>query len=77
VANNGSTTLNGWTVGMTLAGGQAISSLWGGVNSAATGAITVKNAPYNGTLGANATTTFGFVATGSATPPGSVTCVSP
>ncbi|WP_433088653.1 cellulose binding domain-containing protein [Dactylosporangium sp. CA-052675] len=78
VANNGSTTLNGWTVRMTLAGDQAISSLWGGVNTASTGSITVRNASYNGTLGANATTTFGFVATGSSTAsPGNVTCASP
>ncbi|GGM72712.1 cellulose binding domain-containing protein [Dactylosporangium sucinum] len=77
VANNGSTTLNGWTVRMTLAGGQAISSLWNGVNTGTTGNVTVRNASYNGTLGANATTTFGFVATGSATPPGNITCASP
>nr|BFE55517.1 hypothetical protein GCM10020063_000430 [Dactylosporangium thailandense] len=78
VANNGSTTLNGWTVRMTLAGDQAISSLWGGVNTASTGSITVRNASYNAALGANATTTFGFVATGSSTTsPGNVTCASP
>ncbi|MER7282015.1 cellulose binding domain-containing protein [Dactylosporangium sp. NPDC000244] len=78
VANNGSTTLNGWTVRMTLAGDQAISSLWGGVNNASTGSITVRNASYNAALGANATTTFGFVATGSSTTsPGNVTCASP
>jgi len=78
VANNGSTTLNGWTVRLTLAAGQAISSLWSGVNTGTTGNVTVRNADYNGTLTANATTTFGFVATGSSsTPPGNVTCVSP
>ncbi|WP_426513664.1 cellulose binding domain-containing protein [Dactylosporangium sp. McL0621] len=78
IANNGSTALNGWTVRLTLTGDQAISSLWGGVNTASTGNITVRNANYNGTVGANATTTFGFVATGSsAAPPGNVTCASP
>jgi poly(3-hydroxybutyrate) depolymerase len=78
VANNGSTTLNGWTVRLTLASGQTISSLWGGVNTGTSGSITVRNANYNGTLAANATTTFGFVATGgSSTPPGNVSCASP
>lgn len=77
VANNGSTTLNGWTVRMTLTGGQAINSLWNGVNTGTTGNVTVRNAPYNAVLGAGATTIFGFVATGSATPPGGVTCASP
>ncbi|MCG5470600.1 cellulose binding domain-containing protein [Micromonospora sp. LAH09] len=78
VANPTATTLNGWTVGLTLAGGQAISSLWGGANTGTTGSVTVRNAAYNGTVGANASTTFGFTATGDgATPPGNVTCTSP
>jgi poly(3-hydroxybutyrate) depolymerase len=77
VANNTATTINGWTVGLTLAGGQAISSLWSGTNTGTTGNVTVRNAAYNGTLGANASTTFGFTATGDgATPPGNVTCTS-
>ncbi|WP_328849322.1 cellulose binding domain-containing protein [Micromonospora zamorensis] len=78
VANPTATTLNGWTVGLTLAGGQAISSLWSGTNTGTTGSVTVRNAAYNGTLGANASTTFGFTATGDgATPPSNVTCTSP
>ncbi|GII25985.1 hypothetical protein Pme01_55820 [Planosporangium mesophilum] len=78
VANNGSTTLNGWTVRMTLASGQTISSLWNGTNTGTTGEVTVKNAAYNGTLAANASTTFGFTATGSsATPPSNISCTSP
>ncbi|TQJ20152.1 poly(3-hydroxybutyrate) depolymerase [Micromonospora sp. A202] len=78
VANPTATTLNGWTVGLTLAGGQAISSLWGGTNTGTTGSVTVRNAAYNGTLGAKASTTFGFTATGDgATPPSNVTCTSP
>ncbi|MET8198539.1 cellulose binding domain-containing protein [Micromonospora taraxaci] len=77
VANNTATTINGWTVGLTLAGGQAISSLWSGINTGTTGNVTVRNAAYNGTLGSNASTTFGFTATGDgATPPGNVTCTS-
>jgi len=78
VANNGSTTLNGWTVRLTLTGNQAISSIWNGVNTGTSGNVTVRNAAYNAVLGANATTTFGFVATGStAAPPGNLTCASP
>ncbi|MGC4804608.1 cellulose binding domain-containing protein [Micromonospora sp. DT233] len=78
VANGTPATINGWTVRLTLAGGQAVSSLWGGVNTGTTGEVTVRNAPYNGTLGANASTTFGFTATGNgATPPGNLTCTSP
>jgi hypothetical protein len=33
------------------------------------GAVSVRNAAYNGTLGANASTSFGFVVNGSPEPP--------
>ncbi|MEV7987406.1 cellulose binding domain-containing protein [Micromonospora sp. NPDC085948] len=78
VANTAAATVNGWTVGLTLASGQAISSLWSGTNTGTTGTVTVRNAAYNGTLAPNASTTFGFTATGNgATPPGTITCTSP
>ena len=78
VANNGATTLNGWTVRLTLASGQAISSLWNGVNTGTSGSVSVRNADYNGTVGANGSTTFGFTATGNgATAPSGVSCTSP
>jgi len=63
---------------MTLGSNQAISSLWNGVNSAATGAVTVRNAAYNGTLAAGASTTFGFTTNGSNTAaPTGFSCSSP
>ncbi|GAA1828739.1 M4 family metallopeptidase [Luedemannella flava] len=77
VANNGSTTLNGWTVTLGLASGQSISSLWSGVNSGTSGTVAVKNAAYNGTLTGGASTTFGFTANGSSASTPSVTCASP
>ncbi|MGW4822584.1 glucuronyl esterase domain-containing protein [Streptomyces sp. NPDC004227] len=78
IRNNGTSTLNGWTVGMTLGSGQSISSLWDGVNTGTSGSVTVRNSPYNGTLAANGTATFGFTATGNSTPaPGNITCKSP
>ncbi|MER5897017.1 cellulose binding domain-containing protein [Streptomyces sp. NPDC001876] len=73
--NSSSTALSGWTVGMTLAAGQSISSLWNGVNTGTSGSVTVRNAPWSGTTAPNGTTTFGFTATGSpTTAPGSLTC---
>jgi endo-1,4-beta-xylanase len=78
VANNGSTTLNGWTVHLTLAGGQTIVNVWNGVNTGTSGTVTVRNAAYNGTLGANASTNFGFIANASTnTAPGNISCTSP
>ncbi|MFF0311207.1 cellulose binding domain-containing protein [Streptosporangium sp. NPDC004379] len=78
VGNPGSSPLNGWTVKMTLAGGQTITSLWNGVNTGTGGTVTVRNAPYNGTVPGNGSATFGFTANGngSAAPTG-VTCTSP
>ncbi|MFD4953564.1 cellulose binding domain-containing protein [Streptomyces sp. NPDC058451] len=78
VRNSGTSTLNGWTVGLNLASGQSISSLWDGVNTGTSGTVTVRNSSYNGTLAANGTATFGFTATGNSTPaPGNPTCKSP
>ena len=78
VANNGSATLSGWTVQLTLADGQTLANVWNGTATGTSGAISVRNAGYNGSLGANASTTFGFLVNGStATAPGSITCTSP
>jgi alpha-galactosidase len=78
VRNNATSTINGWTVRMTLAGGQSITNLWNGVNTGTSGAVGVSNAHYNGTVAANGTTTFGFVANGDgAIAPSGVTCASP
>jgi lysophospholipase L1-like esterase len=77
VRNGGSTTLNGWTVRMTLAGGQTITNLWNGVNTGTSGAVSVRNAPYNGSIAGGGSTTFGYVANGTEAVPTSVTCASP
>jgi alpha-galactosidase len=77
VHNNGVTALNAWTVRLTLAGGQSITNLWGGVNAGTSGAIAVANTNYNGTVSAGASTSFGFVAGGNgATPPSTIGCAS-
>jgi len=74
----GSSAINGWTVHLTLPSGVTIQSLWNGTNSGTTGAITVKNASFNGSLGAGASASFGFTALGNSSPaPSSVSCTSP
>ncbi|MEN3614295.1 endo-1,4-beta-xylanase [Plantactinospora sp. ZYX-F-223] len=78
VANNGSATLNGWTVRLTLASGQTLAQIWSGTNTGTSGAVSVRNAAYNGTLGANASTNFGFLVNGSTdAAPGNISCTSP
>ncbi|MET8157715.1 lytic polysaccharide monooxygenase [Sphaerisporangium sp. NPDC005289] len=75
VRNSGSSAINSWTVNWALQSGTTINSLWSGTYTVSGSNITVKNANYNGSLGANASTTFGYVAQGS---PGSptLTCTS-
>jgi len=78
VANNGSTPLSGWTVRLTFAGGQSLANIWNGVNTGTSGTVSVRNADYNGSLGANASTTFGFLVNASTdTAPGAISCTSP
>jgi endo-1,4-beta-xylanase len=74
VTNNGAMTLNGWTVHFTLASGQTITSLWNGVNTGTSGAVTVRNASYNATLTPTASTSFGFTGNGSSAAATGVTC---
>ncbi|MFG3555741.1 endo-1,4-beta-xylanase [Micromonospora sp. NPDC047557] len=78
VANNGSAALSGWTVRLTLASGQTIANVWNGINTGTSGTVSVRNADYNGSLGANASTTFGFLVNGSSNAaPGGLSCTSP
>jgi len=72
----GSAGVNGWTVRWTLASGQTVSQLWNGTLTTSGSAATVKNVAWNGTLGAGASTTFGFIAGGTPSTP-SLTCTSP
>ncbi|WP_265737650.1 glycoside hydrolase family 3 N-terminal domain-containing protein [Peterkaempfera bronchialis] len=72
VKNTGTTALKGWTVRWTAAG-QTVTNLWNGTLTQSGGTVSVANTAYNGALAPGATTSFGFTANGSATPP-AVTC---
>ncbi len=61
----GSAAISSWQVALTLPSGASIASTWNGVASGTTGAVTVANAAYNGSLGAGQATSFGFQGTGS------------
>ena len=70
---NGGTASASWAAGWTLPAGQAVTQVWNGTLSQSGAAVTVRNAPYNGSLAANAATTFGLTGTGPATA-ATVTC---
>jgi cellulase/cellobiase CelA1 len=62
----GASPISGWTVGLTLPPGAAITNAWNVNRSGNTGAVQLTNVAYNGSLGAGQTTEFGFQGTGPA-----------
>ncbi|MER7283420.1 cellulose binding domain-containing protein [Dactylosporangium sp. NPDC000244] len=71
----GGAAITGWTARWTLASGQSVSQVWNGRLTTSGSTASVANESYNGALAAGASTTFGFLATGTATTP-AVTCTS-
>jgi hypothetical protein len=67
VANTGSSALNGWTLGFTLPGGQAVTNSWNATLSGTSGALTARNSSHNGSIPAGGSTSFGFQGTYSGT----------
>ncbi|MCG8925540.1 cellulose binding domain-containing protein [Lentzea sp. CC55] len=68
----GATAISGWQVDWTFANGERINSSWNATLTTSGSTITARNAAHNGIVGAGASTTFGFVASGTAgtpTPP--------
>ncbi|MGW0483633.1 glycoside hydrolase family 6 protein [Nonomuraea sp. NPDC003214] len=77
VRNTGTAPISGWRVGWTFAGGQSISQLWNGSVSGSGGSVTVSNLGWNGSVGPDATTTFGFLANGDGTStPSPISCTT-
>jgi cellulose binding protein with CBM2 domain len=72
----GSAGVNGWTVKLTMPSGDSVTQLWSGVLSGSAPNYTVKNETYNGVLAGNASTVFGFLASGTAATP-TLSCSSP
>ncbi|HEX6470960.1 MAG TPA: GDSL-type esterase/lipase family protein [Streptosporangiaceae bacterium] len=78
VQNSRTQALAGWTVAMTLGGGQTIGNLWGGTPTATSGSIRVSNASYNGSVPGSGSTNFGFILNGTNLSAPAITgCTSP
>lgn len=75
VTNSGSSPTSSWTVGWTWPGGQTVASAWNTTLQQSGAAVTAKNAPQNGALAANGSTTFGLQANGAAATP-TLTCTA-
>ncbi|GAA1008164.1 hypothetical protein Aple_071050 [Acrocarpospora pleiomorpha] len=62
VTNNSPTASSAWTASFTFANGQQISQSWNTTLTQNGAAVSARNASYNGSLPASASTTFGFIA---------------
>jgi cytochrome c len=60
----GSSAISGWTVTWTFSGGQTVSQSWNATVTSSGSNVTARNVSYNGSLGASASTTFGFLGSG-------------
>jgi len=78
VMNHNATPINSWTLKWQTGSGTTITSLWNGALTTSGSDVTVRNAAYNGTIGANSSTTLGFTAnsTGNNFPTGSLSCTA-
>jgi endo-1,4-beta-xylanase len=77
VTNTGTSTITSWAVTFTLPAGHAIVGSWNAAFTTSGQTVTARNMPYNGTLGPNASTTFGFQASrpnGNTSVPSTYTC---
>jgi expansin (peptidoglycan-binding protein) len=72
VTNSGSSATTGWSVAMTLPGGQTVAQMWNATMTTSGSVVTAKNVSYNGALPAAGSTTYGFLVNspGTASPPG-------
>ncbi|MGW4804791.1 lytic polysaccharide monooxygenase [Kitasatospora sp. NPDC004272] len=78
VMNHNATPISSWTLSWQTGAGTTITSLWNGVLTTSGSTVTVRNAAYNGTIGANSSTILGFTAnsTGNNFPTGSISCTA-
>ncbi|MCL6590515.1 MAG: cellulase family glycosylhydrolase [Firmicutes bacterium] len=61
ITNNTTAAVNGWTLAFTFPGNQVITNLWNGTYTQSGAAVSVKDAGFNATIGANGgSVNFGF-----------------
>ncbi|MEO3743953.1 cellulase family glycosylhydrolase [Plantactinospora sp. B5E13] len=73
----GSAAISGWTVSWTFANGQRVNQSWNATVTSSGSSVSARNVSYNGSLGAGASTAFGFIGswTGSNSAP-TVSCTA-
>lgn len=73
----GTAMISGWTTRFALPVGGSVQSGWSGTYAQSGTTVTVSNAAWNGLLGSGASTTYGFVGSGTApSPTAAVSCTA-
>ena len=72
----GTAMISGWKTSFTLPAGGSVQSGWSGTYAQSGTTVTVSNAAWNGLLGAGASTTYGFVGSGTAPTATTVSCTA-
>lgn len=67
IKNNGTSAINGWTLAWQFPGNQKITNLWNGSYTQNGTSVSVSNMPYNATIPAGGSVSFGFGMTYSGT----------
>jgi predicted carbohydrate-binding protein with CBM5 and CBM33 domain len=71
----GSSAIKSWTVRLTYPGAPSVQQTWNATSTVSGNVLTAANVSYNGNLSAGGSTSFGFLASGTATTP-AVTCTA-
>ena len=72
----GTAMISGWKTSFTLPAGGSVQSGWSGTYAQSGTTVTVSNAAWNGLLGSGASTTYGFVGSGTAPTATAVSCTA-
>ncbi|MEW2380618.1 lytic polysaccharide monooxygenase [Micromonospora sp. NPDC047707] len=72
----GGSAVRGWSVSWTFANGQQVSQAWNATVTRTGDTVVARNVDYNGSLGAGASTTFGFIGSGNTSPIPVVACTT-
>nr|WP_245653071.1 cellulose binding domain-containing protein [Herbidospora sakaeratensis] len=70
----GSSPISGWQATWTWPSGQSVTQAWSATVTTSGSSVTARPMSYNSSLGAGASTTFGFLASGNAGTAPTVTC---
>ncbi|MBX6357532.1 MAG: cellulose binding domain-containing protein [Micromonosporaceae bacterium] len=76
VRNNGTSTINGWSVSFTFPGTQQVSNAWNAQVTQSGQQVTARNVSYNGTLAGGASTSFGMIISGPNQPIAPISCTA-